>query len=447
MSQAANFIKRSVFVVLIPFLLSLSAQAQVWNDVNTWSPEWETQFATWVQQNWQADFFSRKNLPNGQSNPYYGLHMDCADTVYSMRMIFSFEHQLPFVVKDPTTEGKTISNRMTRWNGESREIQRMRNFMMYMYDMLSTHSLPDDTFPVPVSREWIHSGSLMKTVAKNHHSWSVKEILPIGVPHLIFNSTVGAHSGYGLQERISWPNPEWVFESDFTAAGTAGFRYWRPASALNLPVWEVPNYSEEQYHIPLGKWNEVVQAKLATNSETDDQTIHRLFQTACDGMRTRVSSINDGLAFLREMNPDQCMDYDTYDTYSTPNRDHRLFDDLAALRRTYKSLLQSNGASGVSSLIKPELEKIFPYLEMSTADETARMTESSIDQRSTCLIEYSPGKKIDLAEAKRRLFANLMSNNPLDEVEYRWGERQGPSAHAKACPSWDAWAPDLTQGN
>jgi hypothetical protein len=287
----------------------------------------------------------------------------------------------------------------------------------------------------------------MKTTPKNHHSWSVKEILPIGVQHLIFNSTVGSHSGYGLQERISWPNPEWVFESNFTPAGTAGFRYWRPASALNLPVWEVPNYSDEQYHIPLSQWNQVVQAKLATHSETDDQTIHRLFQTVCEGMRTRVDSINDGLAFLREMKPGQCMDYDTYDTYSTPNRDHRVFDDFAALRRTYKEMLASNGAAGVAPAIKPQLEKIFPYLEMSTADEVAHMTESSIDQRSTCLIEYSPGKKIDLAEAKRRLFADLMSNNPLDEVEYRWGEIKGPSAHAKACPSWDPWSPDLTQGN
>jgi|GEM_PF-1120483 len=447
MPKVASSVVRSLLIALIPLLFSLSVRAQVWNDTNTWSPEWETRFATWVQQNWQVDFFSRKTLPNGQSNPYYGLHMDCADTIYSMRIIFSFENQLPFVVQDPTTIGKTLSNRMTRWNSESNQVQRMRNFLNFMYGVLSTLSLPNDTFPVPVSRKWIHSGSLMKTTPKNHHSWSVKEILPIGVPHLIFNSTVGANSGFGLQERISWPNPEWVFETNFTPAGTAGFRYWRTEADLNKPVWEVANYSEEQYRIPLGQWNKIVQAKLAVTSETDDQQIRRLFQTVCDGMQTRIASVNDGLGFLRAMNPNQCMDYPTYDTYSTPNRDHRVFDDFAALRRTYKEMLKENGASGVSAALKPQLEKIFPYLEMSAAAETARMTESSIDQRSTCLIEYTPGKTIDLAEAKRRLFADLMSNNPLDEVEYRWGERKGPSPRAQACQSWDPWAPDLTQGD
>src|SRR6185312_6116292 len=138
MPKVASSVVRSLLIALIPLLFSLSVRAQVWNDTNTWSPEWETRFATWVQQNWQVDFFSRKTLPNGQSNPYYGLHMDCADTIYSMRIIFSFENQLPFVVQDPTTIGKTLSNRMTRWNSESNQVQRMRNFLNFMYGVLST---------------------------------------------------------------------------------------------------------------------------------------------------------------------------------------------------------------------------------------------------------------------------------------------------------------------
>jgi hypothetical protein len=435
------------FVFLMLVLFWQIAEAQVWNDVNTWSPEWEQRYAEWVRQNWQADFFSRETLPNGQSNPYYGLRLDCADTIYSMRIIFSYESRLPFVAQDPTTIGRTISNRMRRWNHESDEQTRVREFLEYIYDLMSTVSLPNDTFPVPINRTWIHGGGLMKTTAKNHHSWSIKEILPIGVPHLIFNSTVGSHSSFELQERISWPHPEWVFEDDFTPMGTAGFRYWRPASALNKPVWEVPNYSEEQYHFPLTRWNKIAQSKLAISNESQEQTIRRLLKTACDSMVTRIQYVNEGLAALHDLKPTQCMDAATFDTYSSPSRDHRIFDDISDLRRTYKDMVKDNGAQEIPADLKSQLGKIFPYLEKTAAQEEALMTESSIDARSVCLLVYRSGRKIDLAEAKRRLFAGLMSNNPMDEVEYRWGEKQGPSPRAQACPSWGGWTPDLSQGD
>ncbi|MNY70530.1 hypothetical protein D3C86_2086850 [compost metagenome] len=51
---------------------------------------------------------------------------------------------------------------------------------------------------------------------------------------------------------------------------------------------------------------------------------------------------------------------------------------------------------------------------------------------------------MDLAEFKRRMFAGLISNNPHETAEYRWGERRGPSQRALSCESWDPWSPDLT---
>ena len=219
----------------ITLLTGVSTQAAVWSEVNQWSPAFEARFNEWVLTEWRADFFSRKTLPNGQSNPYYGMRMDCADTVYSMRIVFAYENRLPFVIQDPTASGKTISNKMSRWDGQS-EINRLRNFLWYMYGVVSTRSLPNDTYPIAINRDSVRPGSLMLTTKKNHHSWTVKEILPIGVPHLVYNSVVGSASGFGLQERQSWPNPEWVFEGDASVNGHAGFRYWRPEAYLNKPV-------------------------------------------------------------------------------------------------------------------------------------------------------------------------------------------------------------------
>lgn len=426
---------------LVTLLIGFAAQAAVWTEVNQWSPAFETRFNEWVQNEWRTDFFSRKNLPNGQSNPYYGLRMDCADTVYSMRVVFSYENKLPFVIQDPTASGKTISNKMSRWDGKD-EITRVRSFLWFLYETISTRSLPNDTYPIAINRESVVPGSLMMTTKKNHHSWTVKEILPIGVPHLVYNSVVGAGSGFGLQERQSWPNPDWVFQGDTTVNGNAGFRYWRPEAYLNKPVWQVPGYSDEQYRVALSKWTRFAQDRLALRKETDQQLVTRLLKTTCEGFTGRVTSVNEGAAYLKG-NP-RCMDYATYDTYSTPNRDRRVFDDFMALRRAYREILSINNGNQLAPELIGQLNKIFPAIMQTPAVEAAKMGVSAEDAASVCVAEYMPGKKMDLAEFKRRLFTGLISNNPHDDAEYRWGDVRGPSQRAKSCQSWDPWSPDLT---
>lgn len=433
--------QRFLFLALaVVFSLGFKAEAAVWTDVNQWSPAWEARFTEWVRTSWQTDFFARPTLENGQSNPYLGLRLDCADTAYSMRLIFSYENHLPFIIQDPTASGKTLSNRMKRWDGQS-ETSRVRNFLSFIFDVASTHSLPNDTYPVAISRDTIHSGGVLMTVAKNHHSWTIKEILPIGVPYLVFNSTVGKSSGSGLQERQSWPNPLWVFEENFTPAGNAGFRYWRPTEFLNQPVWKTPGYSEEQYQVPIGKWVSVLQSKLALHRETDTQMFTRLFKASCEDLTARVAAVNDGLNFLKA-NSD-CLKFDDYDTYSTPNRDHRSFDGLADIRKAYQEVLNTNGGNHLSAELTAQLKKIFPLIQKNSLTETQSMSAQGITAASVCTTEYLPGKRMDIAEFKRRIYAGLTSDNPNENGAYRWGDLRGPSQHAKGCQSWDSWTPDL----
>lgn len=430
------------FFFAISLLIGFSANAAVWNDVNEWSPAFETRYTEWVRTQWNTDFFARKTLPNGQSNPYYGLRVDCADTVYSMRIIFSYENRLPFVAQDPTASGKTISNKMSRWDGQS-EINRLRNFLWFIYETMSTRSLPNDTYPIAINRTAVRSGALMMTTKKNHHSWTIKEILPIGVPYLVYNSVVGANSGLGLNERQSWPNPDWVFETDATPAGNAGFRDWRPPAFINRPAWEVPGYSEEQYRVPLSKWVRYAQNRLALSQETDAQLVTRLLKTTCEGLQGRVPTIQEGMQYLQSNG--RCMDYANYDTYSTPNRDRRIFDDFMSLRRAYREILNINGGNQLSPDLVNQLNKIFPAITQSVAVEAGKMGVQTSTPASLCVTQYLPGKTMDLAEFKRRLFSGLISNNPHDDGDYRWGDLRGPSARAKSCQSWDPWSPDLNQ--
>src|SRR5690606_35266012 len=99
--------------------------------------------------------------------------------------------------------------------------------------------------------------------------------------------------------------------------------YWRPQAYLLRPVWEVPGYSEEQYGVPLSKWVRYMQNKLATRQESDEGMLGRLTKTACEELTQRVSAVRDGLNYINR-NP-VCMNYATYDTYSTPSRDQRSF--------------------------------------------------------------------------------------------------------------------------
>ncbi|WP_413560486.1 hypothetical protein [Bdellovibrio sp. HCB209] len=431
-----------LILLLVVFFSINFAHAAVWTEVNSWSPAWEDRFSDWVQNNWQVDFFARKKLPNGQSNPYYGLRTDCADTVYSMRLIFAYENKLPFVIQDPTASGRTISNQMKRFD-KQREDQRIKNFLLYIYDMVSTKSLPNDTYPTAISRGAVRPGSLILTTTVNHHSWTIKEMLPIGVPHLVYNSVIGRTSGSMLQERQSWPNPEWVFEGNATPAGNAGFRYWRPVEYLNQPVWKVPGYSEEQYKVQLRRWVKYAQGRLALRRETDEQMMARLMKVTCQGLQSRVPSVNEGLAALKSTRG--CMKYADYDTYSTPSRDQRVFDDYVTLRKAYRELVQANNAAELSLDMRVRLNKIFPYIEESIANETRKMAPTGVDGTSVCTTEFLSGQYMDLAEFKRRLFAGLISNNPMDDAQYRWGQLRGPSQRARSCQSWDVWVPNLKQ--
>jgi hypothetical protein len=424
-------------------LLTISSQAAVWPTVHQWSPEMEQRYTEWVRQNWNINIFANPTQRNGQKNPYYGLRVDCADTVYSMRIIFSYENGLPFVVNDPSSSGKTLSSEMSRWDSQD-QTSRIRNFLNYMYDNLSTHTLPNDTYPVAITPEAVHAGGLMMTVALNHHSWSLQDVTAIGVPHLIFNSVIGSGTSVVLQERTSWPNPDWVFEGNQTPAGNAGFRYWKPIQYLTTPNWQVPGYSEEQYIVRLVKWNDFGQNRLAVRKETDPAMMSRLMGVACDGAQSRVNVVRDAVAYVAKTGG-ACMTYDTYDNYSTPARDQRVFDDIMALRRSYRNILKANGGNQLSQAVKDQLNKLYPFIMDAAVNETRKMAAQGVTAASVCPMDYVAGKRIDLAEFKRRIFAGLMSSNPLDDMQYRWGEVRGPSSRAKACQSWDPWTPNLGQ--
>lgn len=425
---------KNLFVLFSIILISNISHSSVWVSTQEWTPEWEKQYSQWVQQNWNIHFFDKALLSNGQKNPYYGLKVDCADTVYSMRIIFAFEHSLPVEFNDPTTTGKRLTNKMSRWDQLAPK-DRIRQFLLFIYGITSTSSLPDDTFSPQLNSRYIKAGSLLLTVHENHHSWTIQNIYSTGVPHLIYSSRVNAASSLTLLERSTWPNPAWVFQGNQTSTSHAGLRYWRPSDTINLPEWKVPGYSIEQYQIPIAKWNTVIQQKLASEQEQTEQKINRYLQSICAGINERISSVNESLIYRKKIN-NRCMNQTEFDDLSTPNRDRRIFDDILSLREIYQELTNKNELNQISESLNKQLSKLFPLIQETNYNEINQISEKAVDENSLCLTRLNSSQMIDLAQFYIRQSKNLISSNPNEDFDYRWGYKSGSSLHAGQCPRW-----------
>ena len=395
----------------IPFLalFSTTAYAGVWNTSNTWDESWEQKYSEWVQSDWDVDFFEK-------AGPLQGLKTDCADAVYSARVIFAAGNGLPFVMMDPTGGKKRITNEMSRFDKEVDGGKRLRSFLRYLYGVASTQSTPNDTYPVAVNRKSVKSGALILTDKKSHHTWLIKEVLPKGIPHLVFNSRPAQVK---LKRRIGQPTTGFTFQGSLDPTRHAGFRAFRKPEDIGKPVFKVPGYSEEQYKIPLKTWMKTVQSKLALVQEAPDQQMKRLWDEVCQNAKERIQAVKDGFDFLSKLVPKVCLNATQYDDYSTPNRDQRLRESFELLDEMYLGL----GADA-------------QQVEERTLRDVEAALDVSKDSQSTCRIGYRDGVEIGLAEVYRRIKNGLISDNPHDPIQIRWGESKGPSERAKRCPKY-----------
>lgn len=446
-----------ILMVLASVLLStLHARADVWKAENEWSDEYEQKYKEWLRTSTDSHLFSREFNKDGSPNPYYGIRVDCADLVYSLRIIFSYENKLPFALHNPASpRGPLITNAIKRYDKIPEGILRLKAFLGWIYDIVSTHGLPEDTYSVPF--EAVGSGTIILTSHKNHHSWTIKDITKTGNPDLLFNSTVGRLSGFDVQERLSWPNPFWIFEPEvdkqdetktiniYQPGSYAGFRQWRPIEHMKTVESAIPGFSDEQHTVGVSKWKSIAQNKLAKVKETTDQIVMRLLKDACSDFAQRITAVAEAEAFKSELenalatgessatsaaiksvqldseNIQGCLDADHFDQFSTPSRDRRFVDGLIQARVYLQDELKRSGEKS----FRPENLKIyrtiFPYISRSAKEEAALdKTAKSANNFCSKTINEKLGN-LSLAELKRRAFAGRVSANPNDAPTGRFG--------------------------
>lgn len=504
------FVKKIGLTLFLAMLMhSFTASADLWTVTQQWSPEMEVKYSEWLKTNARVDMFSREFLDAKKTikNPYYGITTDCADTVYSLRVIFSFENGLPWAIKNPANPKSLIAQSMKRYDKFPEGVTRVREFLKSLYDTVSTSSLQRDTYPVSINS--IRPGVIILTSKINHHSWTIADIDAKGNPRLIYNSVVGKASGSKLQQRQSWPNPFWVYQAEekptnpldplsptvkvpvYVNDSYAGLRYWIPVEQLQADTKLLPEYSNDQFALDLKDWKQTIQNKLAVKKESLQEVVQRLLTDACDDVKQRMTAVEEASLYKSQLNialsleskpgygnivgqmaatpidqniidilneykkgqstvlaNPKCLIAKQYDLLSTPSRDRRLFDAVVLARSYFVKGLAALGEKAFTPIRLKQFKRIFANPELSAKEESdLATTKVTAGELSVCRVKVG-SETLDMAEIKRRLFKSWLSSNPNEDTLGRWGGREGKQLDLAAqCTTYgETYAPyDLNQ--
>ena len=398
------------------------ADAAVWEAQNEWNAAYEDGFPQWVEENFHRDTFHKP-----EDKTIFGLALDCSDAIYAMRILYAYEHKLPFVINDPTGKRRTLSNEMTKWDGyrptlreelddgswrsyqgpEYTEADKLRAFLEYVSDVTYTDHLVHDTYPVALDD--IRPGDMF--LLPRNHAYIVKSIDETGAMTTLSHSSPRAWRMMAEINDFPAEIPEDKKRRD-------GYRRFKPVEHLRTPAEKVPGASIQQWEVAanLGGSREAfalaTQDALATIKEPLGAKAARLFASLCDYTMQRVEIVNHGLNYLERMkdnNGRQCMSIGEYAEYSTPGRDAKLtgqFRVLDALR------------------LRPEWDSAsFPekrVIEAIFSDENL-MSEQEIGAFCAVPFDIRGGRNMTLRELRRALDAGRVVSDPHAPLPARWG--------------------------
>jgi len=388
--------------------LSSPVHAMVWKSVNTWDKVWENRYQHWVKNNWTEDFFMNEKKPI-----YYKYSHDCADAVYAMRLIFSYEYKLPFVIHNASKPGKMISNGMTHWDKYS-EPRRVRKFLEYVADMTSTKTLAFDTYPIALDS--IRPGDIYAAPGK--HSYQIVNITENGVAEVMSSTTPKAPR---FLDRI--PSFPFYVPEDYKRKSDGYRRFIQPQN-IRKPIKRQPGYSEEQYDIARAveqnyvRFTDIIASALGKKKERADEKTLRLLIALCMYANDRSVYVYDALWHLQEMKKKgrRCMNRREYDNFSTPSRDRRLKAFFNAVKNHYER----------NARYKPWTQ---PQRWAKTLFSPQQPRPADVKKLNEfCMVQMSLGEKyfIPLRELRQNLAAGKVVSDPNAPLEYRWGAQSKP---------------------
>jgi hypothetical protein len=389
--------------------------------------KWSDLYSAWVRDFWHKEIYLNP------SSPLKGIATDCADASYGMRVYFSWLFNLEFKIKYPGASGRFITNSDNNFNQIAQPEARLKAFLKWLGGLVSTRSLPDDTFPIALEEKFFRPGILFNT--KTHTNQMV-DVDVYGVGKFLY-STVPLRVRE-LKELFDYPSS---IPSDFSQFSD-GFRAFLEPQDYAKPMKEIPGYSLEQFNLTgisqkgeesknqissaqIGQFYDKLQERFQREPEPVGRKVTRFLQSVCSQVRERMVLIQDTLA----INEGKCISSkSTYDEFSTPSRDRELKNLFEKGRYLYQMLQntelrqQALRSSDVSTALKEYevfvLDTIFrnPGLELNVSQDW-----SDNYCQLEPLIRNPDQRKLTLRRVWQKILTNALVSDPNAGFYQRWG--------------------------
>lgn len=442
------------FAVLIAATPAWSAES--WRVTKSeWSAEDENGYSAFVQRIGESGCETPDDCINSNANPYRGtdgrginFNADCADLVYMLRAYYAWKNGLPFSYVTGvysrgggdirfSPKGNRVAGRRSITGGESG-----RSVIYAVRDAISSASYrvgPDidddpltDLYPPKIQPGSVRPGTAIYDV--NGH---VALVYKIGDDGRVYY--MDAHPDFTLTRSVFGAQ----FGRDLPAMG-AGFKNFRPIKFEKGRITiaknnQIADYSAEQFFgnvdpdpkrdwrkskfafndIEIGYYEYVRTAmaggKLSFNPVAE---LKATIKTFCNDLydRSRFVDIAIEAGMDRKPHPERLppniygTDHMEWEIYSTPSRDARLKTAFRAFREDMQRLtdmwLHRDDRISYDGLsLKEDLQNAFSQAA------------------GSCNVNYmnSAGKRVTIgfADILQRVF--LMSFDPYDCIERRWG--------------------------
>ena len=291
-------------------------------------------------------------------------------------------------------------------------------------DSVGTENLAHfDTYPIAIKS--IIPGSLfMYKIPANfgnfiRHTYNIKGINPVGTFDVIYSTQANKAKGLPLIRRKE-------IEFDHMPNDPFGFRKFRWPEHLGAELSAIPKElgpSNEQFTLAksLGQagFFKYVTKTLSSSNETPNARLTRSFKSVCAEAQARIDYVNQGLNHLKEIQ-NKCMNYEEFDTYSTPARDQSLKVLFNKFEEAYNDISAKGEIQNTPAQLRDFTEIIFK-----------NRTENNSELTTACPINYRTGVTINLAQLWKRISSGIVSSHPNDRVEARWGETNKDTTQCK----------------
>lgn len=382
---------RIALLISIFFITSFS-YANVWHGQKNWEKSDLKDYSNWISSEVSADIFS------DPESPYYGIKTDCADVLYSLMIIYSFENSLYFKVR--LKDNEYIDNNTPKFNNFSEGKDRLFAFIHYISKQSSTYTLSSYNSLAlainEISPGDIYITSFVTKGIPTNHAYLIKNLIPTGHFELYSSTTpakvrkLNIRKGYPLHVIKDAP---W------------GFKRMIPYPLIDELKKEVSVYNNEQYQILKEEkdYFGFISKMIQTTPDSFDNNINLQFDNICDMLTSRIPEVSEASGKNR------CFSASEFDLYSTPTRDENIKIAFNRLLTGWKKIrnadLQISTQNVVSLNFLIGSDKSNESRDILTNRCPLRITDKVLNLRDFFYLQY----------------LGRVSSNPNDPELTRWG--------------------------